>query len=119
VRADDDFDKILPLTSVVFEIMIALAEDDKHGYAIMMDIEHRTNGAMKIRPGSLYRAISRMVDSEWIEEADRPENDPDDDERRRYYRMTKLGRRIASAEAERLAGSVAWARDKKLLGRNA
>lgn len=105
----------LPLTTVVFQIMLALADGQRHGYGVMLEVEERTGGAVSLRPGTLYRALNRMLESGWVEEAeDRP--DPElDDERRRYYRLTALGRRVAAAEARRLAREVEWARDKKLL----
>lgn len=81
----------------------------------MLEVEERTGGAVTLRPGTLYRALSRMLEDGWVEEAEgRP--DPElDDERRRYYRLTGLGRRVAAAEARRLAEEVEWARAKKLL----
>jgi DNA-binding PadR family transcriptional regulator len=105
----------LPLTAIVFQIMLALADAERHGYAIMQEVEERTDGACRLRPGSLYRALNRMLEDGWLEEVeDRP--DPQlDDERRRYYRLTDLGRSVAAEEARRLAREVRWARDKKLL----
>lgn len=105
----------LPLTTIVFQILLALADRERHGYGVMQEVEDRTGGAVKLRPGTLYRALSRMLEDGWLEEVeDRP--DPElDDERRRYYRLTDLGRRVAAAEARRLAREVEWARDKKLL----
>lgn len=105
----------LPLTPVVYEILLALADADRHGYAIMQEIEQRTNGTTSLRPGTLYRAVDRLLSSKLIEESDR-RPDPDmDDERRRYYRLTTLGRRVVTAEAERLTRAVAAARAKKLV----
>lgn len=105
----------LPLTPVVFQILLALADQQRHGYGVMLEVEERTGGAVTLRPGTLYRALSRMLEDGWVEEAEgRP--DPElDDERRRYYRLTGLGRRVAAAEARRLAEEVEWARAKKLL----
>lgn len=107
----------LPLTSVVFEILLALADGERHGYAIMQEVEDRTGGAVQLRPGSLYRAVNRLLESGLVTEAEeRP--DPDkDDERRRYYRLTSLGLQVAQAEAQRLEWAVASARSKKLLDR--
>ena len=109
-------DSFLPLTPAVFHILMALAKGDSHGYAIMQDIETNTDGRFRIGPGTLYGSIKRMLASGWIEEVDeRP--DPDlDDERRRYYRLSGLGRRVAEAEAQRLASMVSLARDARLLG---
>lgn len=104
----------LPLTPVAFEVLVSLADAARHGYAIMQEIEDR--GAIRIRPGTLYRAISRLVSQGLIDETAGPA-DPDDDERRKYYRLTARGRGVVAAEAERLAAQVATARAKQLLGR--
>jgi DNA-binding PadR family transcriptional regulator len=112
-------DSLLPMTPVVFEILVALADEDRHGYAIMREIEERTGGATKLRPGTLYRAVDRMLGLGLIEESDVRPDPRYDDERRRYYRLTSLGRLAVSAEAERLAGAVASARAKKLLRKGA
>jgi DNA-binding PadR family transcriptional regulator len=106
----------LPLTPAMFHILMALAKGERHGYAIMQDIETSTDGRFRIGPGTLYGSIKRMLASGWIEEVDeRP--DPDlDDERRRYYRLSGLGRRVAKAEARRLESMVGLARDAQLLG---
>jgi DNA-binding PadR family transcriptional regulator len=100
----------LPLPSAVFQILVALADEDRHGYAIMQDVAARTNGHMKLSPGTLYGSIKRMLDEGWIVELDeRP--DPDhDDERRRYYRLTPFGRKVAQAEADRLTTLLRQAR---------
>ncbi len=112
-------EKLLPLTPVVFEILVSLADEDRHGYAIMREIAGRTEGGVKLRPGTLYRAVDRMLGTGLIEESDvRPDSEYDD-ERRRYYRLTSLGRYTVSAEAERLAAAVASAKAKKLLRKGA
>jgi DNA-binding PadR family transcriptional regulator len=109
-------ESFLPLTPAMFHILMVLAKGESHGYAIMQDIETSTNGAFRIGPGTLYGSIKRLLASGWIAEVDeRP--DPDlDDERRRYYRLTGLGRQVAEAEAQRLAGTVRLARAAQLLG---
>ena len=109
-------ESFLRLTPAMFHILMALAKGDRHGYAIMRDIETNTDGRFRIGPGTLYGSIKRMLASGWIEEVnERP--DPDlDDERRRYYRLTGLGRQVAEAEARRLASMVRLARDAQLLG---
>ena len=106
----------LPRTPAIFHILLALAKGESHGYAIMRDIETHSDGRFRIGPGTLYGSIKRMLASGWIEEVnERP--DPDlDDERRRYYRLTGLGRQVAEAEARRLASMVRLARDAQLLG---
>lgn len=119
--ADTPYDvtSYLPLTSVSFEILLALADSERHGYAVMQEVEHRTGGSISLRPGTLYRAINRLLEAGLIEESEiRPAGDADD-ERRRYYRLSRLGRNVASAEAARLAAAVESARDKKLLQRKA
>jgi len=106
-----------PLTPAAFHILLALADSEKHGYAIMQEVTARTEGKLRLGPGTLYGSIKRMLEDRWIEESgDRP--DPAlDDERRRYYRLTSLGRRAASAEAGRLAQLVRVARAKDLLAK--
>ncbi len=105
----------LPLTPAVFQILLVLTDGERHGYAIMKEVEANTRGQMQLGPGTLYRSIKRLLSDGLIEEsAERP--DPElDDERRRYYRLTALGRRVAAAEAERLAGLVQLAQAKRLL----
>ncbi len=107
-------DAFLPLTPVAFEILLALAGEDRHGYSIMQEVEHRSGGAVALHTGTLYRALARLLESELIEELDeRPARG--DDERRRYYRLTPRGRAVAVAEATRLAGQVEAARARRLL----
>ncbi len=103
-RAPEDF---LPLTPVAFEVMLALGDGMRHGYAIMREVEGRTVGR-SLHPGTLYRALGRLVDEGLLEELEPPADEGD--ERRRYYAMTPLGRRVGSAEAERLTAQLAVAR---------
>ncbi len=105
----------LPLTPVAFEILLALAGDNRHGYDVMLEIERRTGGDLSLHPGTLYRAIHRLVESQLVETVDPPTDRESDDERRTYFRLTKLGERVATAEAERLASQVSAARAKRLL----
>jgi|SRR6185437_4119577 len=101
-----------PLTPAVFHILLALADGEKHGYGIMLDVAESTGGKVKLGPGTLYGTINRMLEAALIEESGE-RSDPDlNEERRRYYRITRNGRRAASAEAERLADLVrlAWAK---------
>ncbi len=102
----------LPLTPAVLDIMVALGEEELHGYAIMREVRRRTGGKRRLAPGTLYRSLRQMEERGWVVESEeRP--DPDlDDERRRYYRLTDLGRRVALAELERLEGLVSAARSK-------
>jgi DNA-binding PadR family transcriptional regulator len=105
----------LPLTPVAFEILLALAGGEQHGYAVMLDVERRTGGAVGLHAGSLYRALNRLLEAGLIEELeDRPDPDEDDD-RRRYYRLTLKGREVARAEARRLELQVEAARERRLL----
>ena len=105
----------LPLTPAVFHILLALADRERHGYGIMQDIAARTDGAMRMGPGTLYGSIKRMLADGLIEESgERP--DPElDDERRRYYRLTDLGRRVLQAEAQRFEQLLRIAQAKRVL----
>ena len=118
----------MPLRPVEFHILVALAAEERHGYAIIQDAERLTDGEVRLEPGTLYRALHRMLKDGWVAECGRRpvrrESHPgnrgprsEHDERRRYYRITPLGRRVASAEAERLARLVAAARAGRLLTR--
>lgn len=108
---------MLPLTPVVFHMLLALADGEKHGYGIMKAVEEDTNGQMQIRVGSLYGSIQRMLTANLIEETDeRPAPELDDERRRNYYRLTEFGRRVLQAETQRLAAALDVARDKRVLG---
>ena len=107
-------ESLLPLTAVAFEILLTLADGDTHGYHIMQEVERRTEGAIVLHPGTLYRALARLLDSRVIEELDSPRG-PNDDERRRYYALTKFGREVLTAEASRLERQVREARARRLL----
>lgn len=106
---------LIPLTPAVFNILLALADGEKHGYGIMLEVEANTHGQITMGPGTLYGSIKRMLKASLIEESDaRP--DPDvDDQRRKYYRLSGLGQRTLRLEAERLASQVQVARAKNLL----
>ena len=107
----------LPLTPAMFHVLLAIADKERHGYEIMQEVQERTEGSVRLGPGTLYGSIKRMLGDGLIEESgDRP--DPAfDDERRRYYRLTDFGYRVAKAEPERLASLLKSARAKKLLSR--
>jgi DNA-binding PadR family transcriptional regulator len=110
---------LMPLPSAAYHILVSLADADRHGYAIIQDVTARTDGEVKLGPGTLYRSIQRMLEQDLIVETDtRPAPDADD-ERRRYYRITPFGRQVARAEAERLSALVALARATGLLSRKA
>jgi DNA-binding PadR family transcriptional regulator len=104
-----------PLTPAVFHILLALADGERHGYSIMQEIESRTGGNTKLGPGTLYGSIKRMLADGLIVESDERPDPALDDVRRRYYRLTGLGRRAAVAEAGRLRHLVEEAGAKKLL----
>jgi DNA-binding PadR family transcriptional regulator len=103
-----------PLTPAVFHILLALADGDKHGYAIMKDVENQTNGHLKMGPGTLYGTIKRLLAAGLIAEVDERPDPELDDERRRYYHLTAAGRKLALEENERLALAVKAARLKRL-----
>jgi DNA-binding PadR family transcriptional regulator len=121
---DSDVDRQLPLSPAFLHILIALGEGDRHGYAIMQEVAGRTDGKVRMSPGTLYGSIRKMLDEGLIEElfhrgAQLSRTDPrkarPDDERRRYYRVTKFGRAVAAAEAERLTALLHHARLKGLV----
>lgn len=115
--ADRDPRDLLPLTPVVLHILLALTDGERHGYAIAQEVEASTDAQIRMGPGTLYGSIQRMLAASLIEEvpAERRATNERTDERRRYYRMTTLGRRTLDLEVHRLASVVALARDKHLL----
>jgi DNA-binding PadR family transcriptional regulator len=108
-------DEFLPLTPAVFNILLALADGEKHGYGIMQEVEANTKGQVLMGPGTLYGSIKRMLQADLIEESDERADPQMDDQRRRYYKLTALGRRTLRMEAERLASQVQIARTKNIL----
>lgn len=105
----------LPLTPAAFHVLLALAPGDRHGYAIMQEVQETTGGRVAMGPGTLYGTLQRLLAAGLIEESDERPDLSIDDRRRRYYRLTDLGRRVAAAEAARLEAAVAEARSKRLL----
>src|SRR5215213_7464417 len=101
---------LLPLQPAVFHILMAVADEDRHGYAIIQEVLSRTNGEVRLSPGTLYRSIQRILDDDLIVEVHERPAPELDDERRRYYRITKFGRAVASEEANRLTALVRLAR---------
>ena len=99
-----------PLTPAVFHILLALTSGDRHGYGIMQDIAHQTDGAIKMGAGTLYGTIQRLIDAGWVREVESPPPQSARDERRRHYRLTAAGRRALEAEVHRLEGLVRLAR---------
>ena len=108
--ADSKPESLLPLPAAVFHILIALADRDRHGYSIMQDVASRTKGKVQLSAGTLYSSIRRMLEQGLIEELAESPDPSSTDERRRYYRLTRLGRKAAAAEVERLNALVQQAR---------
>jgi DNA-binding PadR family transcriptional regulator len=104
-----------PLPSAAFQILLSLAGDDLHGYGIMREVAKQTDGRMRLGPGTLYSSIETLLEASLIEELDQPETAKGSQERRRYYRLTAAGRKLARSEADRLANLLRVARAKKIL----
>ena len=103
---------LIPLPPATFHILLAVADGDRHGYAIIQDVAARTNGELKLSAGTLYRSIARMLDQGLLVEPRQRPLPELDDERRRYYRITAFGRTVAEAESRRLSQLVRMARDR-------
>ena len=112
-RAPETF---LPLAPATFQILLALADGELHGYAIMNGVVARSEGSVRLGPGTLYGALKRLLEAGLVEEAGERAGPEHGDERRRYYRLTSLGVSVARAEARRLEAMVRAARRKKLIG---
>jgi len=106
----DDIKSLLPLQSTTFHILLSLADEDRHGYAIILEVARRTQGELKLSAGTLYRSIQRMLELGLIVETRTRPAPERDDERRRYYRITPLGKALAEAEAGRLRDLLKMAR---------
>src|ERR1700693_6190033 len=104
-----------PLTPAMFHVLLALAGDDLHGYAILKDVELRTGGKVRLSTGTLYGIIKRLLNDGLIVELRSRPTESEDDERRRYYRLTSQGRQVATAEAERMDEILSIARPRNLL----
>ena len=107
----------LPLTPLAFQVLLALTDEERHGYSIIREVETRTDGLIRLRSGSLYTLLQRLLDVDLIVESDERPAPEKDDERRRYYKVTELGRGVLAAEARRLESAVSEARRKHVLGR--
>ncbi len=107
----------LPLTPAVFHVLLALADGDKHGYAIMKEVDRRTDGKVTLSAGTLYGIVARLLNEGMISETERRPAPELDDERRRYYQLTRFGREVATAEAERMESAIALAHAKNLFVR--
>ena len=103
-------DDLLPLPTATFHILVALSDADRHGYAIMQEVAERTSGRTRINPGTLYTTIHRLLEQGLIVETEARPAREDDDERRRYYRLTPFGRQVAQRELARLSEMVALGR---------
>jgi DNA-binding PadR family transcriptional regulator len=117
MNPDREIQSHLPLTPALFHVLLALADGDKHGYAILKDVSFRTDDAVRLSTGTLYGIIKRLLNDGMIEESRRRPPTEHDDERRIYYHLTPLGREVAAAEAKRHEKLVALARLKKVLRR--
>ena len=111
----DTPETFLPLAPSVFHILLALADGEKHGYAVMKEIRTRTNGAIALSASTLYGIVKRLLEDGLIEESDERPDAALDDERRRYYELTELGRAVAVAESRRLEATLGIARAKRLI----
>lgn len=109
-RADEAPEDLLPLPSATFHILLALADGQRHGYAIMQEVAARTDGQVELSAGTLYRSIQRMLEQGLLVETRQRPAREHDDERRRYYQLTPFGRRVAEAEMHRLTRLVKIAR---------
>lgn len=107
--------RLNPLPSAAFHILLSLADEDLHGYAIMRRVEEQTEGRMRLGPGTLYSSIQALLEEGFIEEVDGNTQDEPAQERRRYYHLTAAGRKLARAEASRLADLLRLARTKNIL----
>lgn len=107
--------KLSPLPAAAFQILLALVGEDLHGYGIMRNVAGQTEGRMRLGPGTLYSSIRTLLEEELIEEVDHAHDSSEIDERRRYYHLTSMGRKLARSEAERLADLLRVARSKNIL----
>ena len=108
-------ESFLPVPPATFHILLALADRDLHGYAIMQDVAQRSEGAVRLGPGTLYGALKRLLEARLLEESGERADPERGDERRRYYRLTQFGQRVVVAETRRLASLIGMARSKRLL----
>ena len=115
-RPSYDVEKHLPLKPLVFQILLGLADGERHGWSLVRDVQQR-GGFERLMPGNFYRTLRSMVSNGFIEESPTRPSAGDDDERRRYFRLTELGEQVAIAEAKRLQAAVLEARARKLLTR--
>jgi DNA-binding PadR family transcriptional regulator len=111
----NDASTMLPLTSLTYHVLLALADEDRHGYGIIKEVEERTNGQLELETGTLYAAMKRMRDDQLIEAVPASERPAGEDSRRRTYRLTPFGRKVLKAESQRLAHLLGIATEKRVL----
>lgn len=111
-----EIDELLPLTPAVFQILLALADQERHGYGIMQEVATMTQNQVRMGPGTLYGTIKRMLKAQLIAESDERPDPELDDERRRYYRLTAWGQQVLAAETQRLSALVHVAQAKRVWG---
>lgn len=116
MAADTNPEKLLPLSSVVFHILLVLADKARHGYSIMKTIEDVTQGQVKMGPGTFYGSIKRLLEAKLIVESDERPDPELDDERRRYYELTPFGQQVLKAEVVRLSQLIRYAESQRLFG---
>jgi len=114
-RVPDDLQHLLPLTPAVFFILFALADGEKHGYAIMQSVSRISDNHFRMGPGTLYTTIQRLLDLDLIEEIENAGGQSDHENRRRYYKLTRTGKAVLAADISRMESVVRLARDKKLV----
>ena len=107
----------LPLTPLAFQVLLALADSERHGYGIIREVDERTDGLIRLRTGTLYTLLQRLLDEDLIETSHARPDPEDDDERRKYYRLTALGKDVLAAEARRLESLLGEARRKQIISR--
>jgi DNA-binding PadR family transcriptional regulator len=107
----------LPLTPLAFQVLLALADSERHGYGIIREVDERTDGLIRLRTGTLYTLLQRLLDEDLIETSNARPDPEDDDERRKYYRLTALGKDVLAAEARRLESLIGEARRKQVISR--
>ena len=113
-----DIEDLLPLRPVEFLVLLVLADDERHGYGIVQDIAERTDGKAKLLPGNLYAVLRRLMESDLLAESSRRPAKDLEDQRRRYYRITELGKEVLAADAERMRGLVKQVEARNLLTAN-
>src|SRR5215469_2822705 len=114
-RIPDDLQPLLPLTPAVFFILFALADGEKHGYAIMQTVSRISANQFRMGPGTLYTTIQRLLDLDLIEETEGTDGQSDHEKRRRYYKLTRTGKAVLGADLSRMESVVRLARNKKLV----